>query len=138
MGVAQIAIAYYGIAIALHWVVPALHAVKSVQKGQRREGQVLQEARDSIGEWRRCAMAVGGWEAGRGRQEGGRTQGLVRGCQCIHCGPLTSAAVPILVKAGAFWLVDQLYGRGWGKLYGGAPTSIGEVSRAHASCASLC
>lgn len=36
-------------------------------------------------------------------------------------------AAPLLVKAGAFWVVDQLYLRGYGKLYAKMPTTFGEV-----------
>lgn len=54
----QVAITYYCASAVLHWVVPALWDVKSVQKGQRRPGQVLQEARDSIGKCATGATAV--------------------------------------------------------------------------------
>lgn len=48
--VLQVAITYYLAAVVLHFVVPHYCTLKSVQKGQRRKGQVLQEARDSVGE----------------------------------------------------------------------------------------
>jgi hypothetical protein len=46
---------YYGAAIILHYIVPALLPVKSVQKGQRREGQVASEAVNSLGEHGTCS-----------------------------------------------------------------------------------
>lgn len=40
---------YYGAAFVLHYVVPRLSAVKSVQRGQPRKGQVTSEALHSLG-----------------------------------------------------------------------------------------
>lgn len=45
----QVATVYYGIAILLHFVVPLLFRVRSVQSGKRRPRQELQEAFNSAG-----------------------------------------------------------------------------------------
>lgn len=45
----QASIVYYGIAIILHYCVPALFKVESVQKGKPAPNQVLREAINSIG-----------------------------------------------------------------------------------------
>mgnify|MGYP007061253500 FL=1 len=57
MAVCQIATTYYVMAAVLHFLLPRLHDFQTVQKGQRREAQVLQEARDSIGELPFAALA---------------------------------------------------------------------------------
>jgi len=48
---AQVALVYYGFAAAIHWLIPRLFAVESVQVGQRRPGQVRKEALLSIGKF---------------------------------------------------------------------------------------
>lgn len=40
---------YFAISILLHFVVPALFNVTSVQKGDQRPGQVIREALQSLG-----------------------------------------------------------------------------------------
>jgi hypothetical protein len=57
VAVCQIAATYYLMAAALHYVLPRIHEFKSVQKGQLRKGQVLQEAKDSLGK----EAGPGGW-----------------------------------------------------------------------------
>jgi hypothetical protein len=47
---AQVALVYYGFAAAIHWLIPGLFEVESVQVGERRPGQVRREALLSIGE----------------------------------------------------------------------------------------
>ena len=47
---AQVALVYYGFAAAIHWAIPRLFEVESVQVGKRRPGQVKKEALLSIGE----------------------------------------------------------------------------------------
>lgn len=79
----QIAVIYYGISALLHFVLPRLHHVESVQQGKRRENQIAQEVKNSV--------------------------------------------APLLVKAGAFWVVEKLYAGGYGKLYGKVPTTMQEV-----------
>lgn len=45
----QAALVYYGGAFLLHFVVPLLLPVQSVQVGSRRPGQVMQEVVNSLG-----------------------------------------------------------------------------------------
>ncbi|KAI3437745.1 hypothetical protein D9Q98_000193 [Chlorella vulgaris] len=49
VAVRQLAAVYYVTGVVLHYVVPAVLPVKSVQKGERRKGQVTAEALQSIG-----------------------------------------------------------------------------------------
>lgn len=42
---------YYAAAIVLHYLVPALFPVKSIQKGDRQPRQVAREACSSLGGW---------------------------------------------------------------------------------------
>lgn len=46
----QVASVYFASAVLLHYVVPALLPMRSIQKGQRRPGQVTQEVINSLGE----------------------------------------------------------------------------------------
>ena len=103
VAVAQIALAYYGIALVLHYVVPAVKAVRSVQKGQRREGQVLQEARDSISESERSVGA----RRGRGGAGGRRPATL-----CFWPGLARSAHRALLYAPpqSPYWLRRALSG----------------------------
>ena len=64
----QAAAVYYAAAVVLHYVAPTLLPVRSVQKGQPRQGQVTREALTSLG----ASVAV----AGRCR----------RGCARRHVG----------------------------------------------------
>lgn len=80
----QLAAVYYAAAVVLHYVVPAVLPVKSVQKGQRRKGQVTAEALYSIG--------------------------------------------PLAVKAGIWALVEQLYQRGYTRLYTGWPPNAWQAA----------
>ena len=76
----QVLVVYYAAASILHWVVPALVTVHSVEKGRRRPGQVAQEAWDCLGEMPphqgavlrvACVDAHGCRGAGRGQAAGG-------------------------------------------------------------------
>ena len=49
VALAQACLVYYLLAVVLHWVVPALLPVRSIQPGKRRSGQVTQEALNSLG-----------------------------------------------------------------------------------------
>lgn len=42
---------YFVGAAMLHWAVPSLLRVRSIQRGQPRRGQVAQEAINSLGKW---------------------------------------------------------------------------------------
>ncbi len=53
---AQVTAVYYGVAVLLHFLLPLLFPLRSVQSGKRRPGQVLQEALTSVG-----APAAWGW-----------------------------------------------------------------------------
>jgi hypothetical protein len=48
---AQVALVYYGFAAAIHWAIPVLFEVESVQVGNRRPGQVKKEALLSRGKF---------------------------------------------------------------------------------------
>ena len=66
----QVSAAYYAAAVLLHYIVPALVRVRSIQKGQRRPGQVSEEAAQSLGERGRRARCRCP-QAGRGQCHGG-------------------------------------------------------------------
>ena len=46
----QVSLAYYLVAGLLHYAIPAVVPVKSIQPGERRQGQVAREALLSIGD----------------------------------------------------------------------------------------
>jgi hypothetical protein len=48
---AQVSLVYYGAAVLLHYIVPRVIFVKSIQPGERNKDQVLTESLNSIGEW---------------------------------------------------------------------------------------
>lgn len=56
--VLQIAVIYYGISALLHFVLPRLHHVESVQQGKRRENQIAQEVKNSVGEYEKSHYKV--------------------------------------------------------------------------------
>lgn len=123
---------YYAAGILLHYVVPSLLPVKSVQKGQRRKGQVTSEALYSIGKDAQAALEkvqqlsvpmACGWDA----------------CSLTWVAKLhptshrPNAAGPLIVKAGVWTLVERLHARGHTKLYTGSPTDAWQVGRAPGS-----
>jgi len=54
----QACIVYYGAAVMLHYVVPTLLPVRTVQKGNRSKGQVSREIFNSLGEIYYCTSIL--------------------------------------------------------------------------------
>jgi lathosterol oxidase len=112
----QATISYYVASVVLHCVVPALFSVRSVQKGERRPGQILKECLQSLGRWRTALVETA---TGLLQQESRSTYTSIYRIPC---------AGPLAVKAYIWTIAENMHARGVSLLYGGPIATYSHVA----------